>query len=118
MAKQLLILFLLLPLSMVLGVVRMPKFSWETVPVFIHMCNGSGPFNESTNNYLASFPIVTIEKGQGVFSNGTMPLNYSDQYAESKILEACKAIKEVNDTVTCIFYYNSMMDWNMYYFHI
>merc|ERR1712228_589045 len=79
--------------------VRMPNFSWDTVPVYIHMCNGSGPFNDSTNEYLASFPIVTIEKGQGVNSNNTMPSNYSQQYAENKILDACKAIKAMNESV-------------------
>eukprot|EP01084_Bolivina_argentea_P200198 342373_1 len=116
--SQKLLNFLLLPISIVLCTVRMPKFSWDTVPVYIHMCNGTGPFNQSTLEYLSTFPIVTIEKGQGINANGTLPSNYSNQYEESKILEACQSIKEINDSIICIFYYNSMLDWNMYYFHI
>ncbi len=62
MSQKFLTLFVM-PISMVFSAVKMPKFSWNTVPVYIHMCNGSGPFNQSTLEYLATFPIVTIEKG-------------------------------------------------------
>ena len=103
---------------LIVGKVRMPLFSWDTVPVFIHMCNDSGPFNDTTLEYIATYPIVTIEKGQGINSNNTMPYNYSSQYEESKIEESCKNVKLINDSIICIFYYNSMLDWNMYYFHI
>eukprot|EP01084_Bolivina_argentea_P035694 66154_1 len=91
------------------GDMRYPLFSWDTVPTYIHMCNRSGPFNEEANKRLATYPIVTIEKGQGDLSNGTLPLNYSSQYEEAKIIEACKAVKLINNSVVCIFYLNTML---------
>eukprot|EP01083_Nonionella_stella_P193899 715572_1 len=97
---------------------RYPWFSWDTIPTYIHMCNQSGPFNAETNQRLATVPIVTIEKCQGVFSNGSLPSNYSSQYEESKIIEACQAVKEINDSIVCIFYVNSILDFNNYYLHI
>ena len=97
---------------------KYPSFTWNTVPTYIHMCNQSGPFNEATNKRMATYPIVTIEKCQGIFSNGSLPLNYSSQYEENKIIEACKAVKLINDNVTCIFYLNSILDFNNYYLHI
>ena len=43
---------------------KMPEFSWDTVAIFIQMCNANGPFNESTAQHIARFPLVTIEKAQ------------------------------------------------------
>ena len=100
------------------GEMRYPWFSWNTVPTYIHMCNQSGPFNETTNERLATYPIVTIEKCQGIYSNNTLPLNYSSQYEENKIIEACQAVKQINESIICIFYINSILDLNNYYLHI
>eukprot|EP01084_Bolivina_argentea_P038100 70456_1 len=97
---------------------RYPLFSWDTIPTYIHMCNESGPFNEITNQRLATYPIVTIEKCQGIHSNGSLPYNYSSQYEETKILDACQAIKQINDSILCIFYINSILDFTNYYLHI
>ena len=92
----------------------MPRFSWDTVPVFIHMCNKTGPFNASTAQHIARFPMVTIEKGQG--DNSTI-YPYNESYAEAKIADACEQIKSLNSSIICIFYYNSVLDWEMYQLH-
>ena len=88
---------------------KMPMFSWNTVPVYSHLCNKSGPFNDTALRTLVRFPLVTIEKGQGS--------NLSDCCAEDKILAAAKQIKALNSSVQVIFYYNSVLDWNQYRLH-
>ena len=96
------------------GTTLLPKFSWDRVPVFIHMCNKTGPFNLSTAQHIARFPMVTIEKGQG--DNSTI-YPYNESYTEIKILDACQQIKSINSSIICIFYYNSGLDWEMYQLH-
>lgn len=93
---------------------KMPLFSWDTVPVFVHMCNASGPFSDATVNYLTRFPMVTVEKGQGLNSTNK---SYASQYAEEKILESLKRVKEINSSITTILYLNSILDWTMYQIH-
>eukprot|EP01083_Nonionella_stella_P041598 112736_1 len=92
----------------------MPSFSWDTVPVFIHMCNASGSFSESALQHITKFPMVTVEKGQGI--NATMQ-PYANGYAEDKILEALRRVKEINSSITTIMYMNSILDWTFYRMH-
>eukprot|EP01084_Bolivina_argentea_P033010 61086_1 len=92
----------------------MPSFSWDTVPVFVHMCNASGPFNDSTIEYLARYPMVTVEKGQGI--NATME-PYASLYAEDKILQTLKRVKQINSSIITIMYQNSVIDWTFYKMH-
>eukprot|EP01084_Bolivina_argentea_P023705 44255_1 len=93
---------------------KMPSFSWDQLPVFIHMCNASGPWNETTLKYFTRFPIITFDKGQGL--NATQQ-PYASKYTETKIIEACKQIKALKADIICIFYYNSINDWTYYYLH-
>ena len=88
---------------------RKPYFSWDTIPVFCHMCNKSGLFNDHAVRVLARFPMVTFEKGQGS--------NVSDCCAEDKIVAAAKQVKAANSSVYTLFYYNSVLDWNQYRLH-
>ena len=37
-----------------------PDFSWETLPLFMHSGNGSGPLSTTTADYMSRFPIVTM----------------------------------------------------------
>ncbi|KAJ9448857.1 hypothetical protein DIPPA_10058 [Diplonema papillatum] len=100
--------------ALAVGTFHMPVFSWDTVPVFIHMCDPEGPFNTSELEYLAKFPMVTVEKGQGINATAQPYAGYPE---EEKILQALQAVKEINDKVVTIFYYNSILDWNMYHMH-
>ena len=81
---------------------------------FIHMCNASGPFNDSTIEYLTRFPMVTVEKGQGI--NATME-PYTSLYAEEKILETLRRVKMINSSIVTIMYMNTVVDWTFYYMH-
>ena len=94
-----------------LGASPFPAFSWDTVPVFWHAANQSGPLSDSALDFIARFPLATIEKfqAQQVSPKGTG--------AEAKIVAAAKQIKERNSTVKVLFYLNSIMDWDMYNLH-
>ena len=96
------------------GGTKMPLFSWDTVPVFVHMCNASGPFNDSTMDYLTRFPMVTVEKGQGLNATNEP---YASQYAEEKIMDALKRVKQLNSSIITILYLNTVLDWTMYQMH-
>ena len=37
---------------------QLPKFCWDTVPVFYHSCNYSGPFSAAAIQVIAKFPLV------------------------------------------------------------
>lgn len=89
---------------------RMPEFSWETVPVFAHTCNMSGPFNEDALSILAKFPMVTIEKGQSIFSKESLN-------TEDAITAAAIQIKQRNPSSFMIAYINSVKDWSQYAMH-
>ena len=94
--------------------IKMPQFSFDTVPVFMHTCNETGPWNDTTLKYFAKYPMITFEKGTGVFAT-IQP--YASQYAEDKIIQACKQIKAIKPNIICIFYYNSIDDWTFYRLH-
>ena len=89
-----------------------PRFSWDTVPVFYHSCNFTGPYTDAGVKIMAKFPMVTIEKGQGV-TLGSGPGNY----AEDKIVDTLRRIKAIDDNISTIFYYNSILDWPFYKLH-
>lgn len=37
-----------------------PKFSWDTLPVFFHSCNTSGPWSDAAVHQIARFPMVKL----------------------------------------------------------
>eukprot|EP01084_Bolivina_argentea_P173448 300423_1 len=92
----------------------MPAFSWNHIPVFMHVCNATGPWNDTTLKYFTKYPIITFEKAQGI--NSTQ-FPYTSLYAENKIIESCKQIKSIKPDIICIFYYNSIIDWPYYRLH-
>ena len=51
---------------------------------------------------------MVIEKGMAMRQPG---------YAEDKISATCKSIKGINPNASCVFYYNSEMDWPFYELH-
>jgi hypothetical protein len=104
-----LLLPLLLPL-LASPVSALPLFSWSTLPVYTHTCNATGPFNEAAITALARYPLVTVEKGQGVFETPTSGAGG----AEARIAQALAAVKAANASAFTLFYYNSILSWDMY----
>ena len=88
-----------------------PRFSWATTPVFYHSCNFTGPFTSAALDIMAKFPMVTIEKGQGVYDPN------DKRFAEDKIIDALRGVKERNPNVSTVLYYNSILDWPFYRLH-
>ena len=67
---------------------RRPDFSWNTIPVFIHVSKeDSLAFGEADLQVLTKFPIVTIEKWQGCAAPA-----YT--YEEVAMLAAAKSVKD------------------------
>ena len=80
----------------------LPQFSWDTLPVFFHSSNTSGPYSADAIRVIAKYPMVTIEKWQGYDVK-----NIDD---EDEMVLAMKAIKQANPKVATYFYMNSHKD--------
>lgn len=80
----------------------LPNFSWDTLPVFFHSSNSSGPYSSEALKVIAKYPMVTIEKWMGY------DVKTSDD--EDEMVLAMKAVKEVNPNVATYFYMNSFKD--------
>ena len=81
-----------------------PEFSWDHVPLYQHM-RKSIAFNQEELEYLAKFPIITLEKTTGSASYGS---------SEKGSIEAAKAIKQINPNAKVLYYRNIMVHYNTY----
>lgn len=77
----------------------LPQFSWNTLPVFFHSSNSSGPYNDDALKTIARYPMVTIEKWMG--------LDVKRVDDEDEMAVTMKAIKSLNSSVSTYFYMNS-----------
>ena len=80
----------------------LPQFSWDTLPVFFHSSNSSGPYSADAIRVISKYSMVTIEKWQGYDMK-----NVDD---EDQMVLAMKAIKQANPKVATYFYMNSFKD--------
>eukprot|EP01083_Nonionella_stella_P057743 151465_1 len=77
-----------------------PPFSWDTIPLFIHADYWHGPLNDTAAEYMSSFPLATIEKGQGQdYSNPIC----SEPCAEDKMIAAGQKIRSYSNDTRIIF---------------
>jgi hypothetical protein len=86
--------------------VRMPRFSWDTLPVFYHSANCSGLFNASSLATIARYPLVTFEKYTGPFDDADF--RQGRRYEEDNIVAQAKALKAINQNVSvlmCAYHY-------------
>eukprot|EP00035_Acanthoeca_spectabilis_P031905 m.16199 g.16199 ORF g.16199 m.16199 type:complete len:450 (+) comp5025_c0_seq1:106-1455(+) len=103
-------------LPVVTGAPQGPRFSWDTLPVFFHSSNSSGPYTDEAIQMIASkFAMVTIEKFQGPCGYG--PNASPACHQEDIILAELKKVKLANPNVSTIFYYNSVLDFPQYQLH-
>lgn len=84
-----------------------PPFSWDKIPLFAHTCNVSGPLSDTAVKTLSRFPMVTIEKAQGLYQQ------HDARSAEERIISELGRI----ENATRVFYYNSVLDWPYYGLH-
>ena len=83
---------------------RVPEFSWERVPQYMHI-RKSRQYTPEEINYLATFPLVTLEKANGTKVFGTN---------EDGTLAAARAIKEVNPATKVLYYRNVVVHYPGY----
>jgi hypothetical protein len=83
-----------------------PEFSWDKVPVCIHLAKKTSDFTNEEVKFLARFPIVCIEKSQAL-----------DLYKgmEQGSYNASASIKKINPTTKVLFYWNSRIDYGQLY---
>ena len=77
----------------------LPQFSWDTLPVFFHSCNMSGPYNDDALQTIAKYQMVTFAM--------SMEFRVKNIDDEDAIVNAMVAVKKVNSKVTTYFYMNS-----------
>lgn len=83
-----------------------PEFSWDKVPVCIHLGKGEDDFTKKEISFMSQFPLVCIEKNQAAKKHGGMEIG---------TLVAAKAIKKQNPNSTVLFYMNSNIDYGSMY---
>ena len=81
-----------------------PQFSWETLPVFFHSSNTSGPWSDVAVKQIARFPMATNEKSHAMRLPGGG--------SQSEEIAGPAACRQVGGTGTDTFFYlNSVIDW-------
>jgi hypothetical protein len=83
---------------------RLPAFSWDRVPQYMHIRKAQN-FTEDEIKYLATFPLVTFEKTTG---------SQTFKSTEDGTLAAAKAVKEVNPSTKILYYRNVMVHYGTY----
>ncbi len=83
---------------------RLPAFSWDRVPCYQHIRKDTA-FSDDEVRHLASFPLVTLEKGTGAKAFGS---------TEAGTLAAAKAIKAVNPATKVLYYRNVIVHYGNY----
>ena len=83
---------------------RMPAFSWDTVPLYVHIRKNTA-FTDAEIRYLATFPLVTFEKATGHTDSGSV---------EAGTLKAARAVKAVNPDTKILYYRNVIVHYGGY----
>lgn len=83
---------------------KYPEFSWDKMPLYMHLRKVEA-FTDPELDYLAQFPLITLEKTTGSKTYGG---------TEKGSLAAAKAIKEVNPNAKVLYYRNSIINWPSY----
>lgn len=83
-----------------------PDFSWDKIPVCIHLASNKTDFSEEQLKFMAKFPIICLEKTQGVGVYGNM---------EKGTQVAAQGIKKYNTNSKVLFYWNSRIDYGDVY---
>lgn len=93
----------------------LPPHSWATVgnKLFIHGCNADGLFSPSALALAAKFPLMTVEKGQGLALPG---------YADDKMAAIAAQWKAARRKLKlaegwALFYLNAHFDWPFFALH-
>lgn len=83
---------------------RLPSFSWARVPRYMHIRKETA-FTPEELRYLASFPLITFEKGTGGKDCGS---------TEVATLAAARAVKALNPAAKVLYYRNVLVHYDGY----
>jgi hypothetical protein len=83
---------------------RLPAFSWDRVPRYMHIRKDTA-FSADEIRYLASFPLVTFEKYTGNKDFGS---------PEAGTLAAARAVKAINPATKVLYYRNVIVHYGGY----
>ena len=83
---------------------KLPEFSWDTMPLYMHV-RKSTAFTNKEIKYLAKFPLITLEKTTGNKTFGS---------TEKGTFAAAKAIKKINPNTKILYYKNVVINWGSY----
>lgn len=80
----------------------LPRFSWDTLPVFFHSSNGSGLYTPDAIRAISRYSMVTVAQGQG-----HLVKTVDDEDAMVIFL---RAVKKANPNTATYYYFNSFRD--------
>ncbi|MCM2369623.1 putative glycoside hydrolase [Aporhodopirellula aestuarii] len=83
---------------------RMPDFSWDHVPLYVHIRKDTA-FTDEEIRYLATFPLITFEKSTGTTDSGS---------CEAGTLTAARAVKAINPDTKILYYRNVIVHYGGY----
>ncbi len=83
---------------------RMPSFSWNHVPLYVHIRKDTA-FTDEEIRYLATFPLITFEKATGHKDSGSV---------EAGTLKAARAVKAINPDTKILYYRNVIVHYGGY----
>ncbi len=83
---------------------RMPVFSWDHVPLYVHIRKDTA-FTDEEIRYLATFPLITFEKATGHSDSGSV---------EAGTLKAARAVKAINPATKILYYRNVIVHYGGY----
>lgn len=83
---------------------KFPEFSWETMPLYMHV-RKSTKFTAEEITFMSKYPLITFEKSTGHQSYGS---------TEQGVINASKAIKEQNPKTKILYYKNVVINWPSY----
>ncbi len=85
-----------------------PKFSWDTVPVYIHFGDNGGLTDEEVGFVASHTNLVCLEKAHGMEVHGS---------TEKGILYDTVRLKAANPNLKVIYYWNTFLDYPMFEAH-
>jgi hypothetical protein len=83
---------------------RLPEFSWDTVPRYMHVRKATAYTSEEIE-YLSTFPLITFEKSNGNKTFGS---------TEVGTIKAAAAVKALNPQAKILYYRNIIVHYGGY----
>ena len=83
---------------------RLPEFSWDRIPLYMHIRKATS-YTDEEIVFLARFPLITFEKANGHQDHGSV---------EKGTLVAARAVKKVNPKAKILYYRNVFVHYGGY----